>query len=359
MYASDIEIRPQSGWANIQLGSTLTEVRTALATNGHAYDLADNELTIDIHSPQTTFFFDDSEPKQLVQIVFSDPDHRINNQPIIGLTLAEGLIAVRPKSYEDTLWSLVSIEEEYPKGQPLEDSKRIRKSSGQQNLECGTLWVLSQDVGLVMLDGLVHEVAIRRPGEAPTVGCGRLDSHTMEMALNAKPTLKKAESPYPQSLKLPKAVQVLTNRSSKRSVAFRAVFSLLAVNFLALPILIVYRDLTAWQHSIATQGVVVDTRFEGPFLEEVFVEYSVAGDSTKHRVSIPASYTTAQEVGKEVELLYLKDQPQRAMTRIQTRDEGWSISPYLLFGSIALAAFLSHLAFPEFVRFGKRRSVRS
>ena len=35
MYDSDIEIRPKHGWANIELGNSLAEVRAALATNGN------------------------------------------------------------------------------------------------------------------------------------------------------------------------------------------------------------------------------------------------------------------------------------------------------------------------------------
>jgi hypothetical protein len=98
----------------------------------------------------------------------------------------------------------------------------------------------------------------------------------------------------------------------------------------------------------------VSTKPEGPFPDEIIVEYSIP-ESGKHSVTIPSTYTTAREIEQEVELLYLAERPERAMTRIQIRDEGWSVSPYLLFGSVGLATFFLHLAFPNHIRFGSRR----
>ncbi len=97
MYDSDIEIRPKHGWANIQLGNSLAEVRAALATNGHPYDLSSDEFTLDIHSPETTFYFNDSTPKQLVQIVFYDQGHRVDGAPVIGLPLDEAMLPFNVK----------------------------------------------------------------------------------------------------------------------------------------------------------------------------------------------------------------------------------------------------------------------
>ncbi len=357
MYASDIEIKPHQGWANIQLGCTIAEVRAALATNGHAYDLDDDEFFIDIYSPNVTFYFDDTQPKRLVQIAFYDKDHRIDAQPVIGLTLAEALLAVQPQSFEDSLWSLVSIEEEYQRGKPLADSERLRRSSPEQNLQCGTLWVLSRDVGIVMLDSYVHALAIRMHGEAPCVGCGRLDAETMEMALDAKPILKdpRAEKTFPDWLKMPAPIPIPSGSRKPHSFFTQAFLVLLAIGFLAVPLVIVYRDLTAWKGSLPVVGIVVETKSEGPFVEEVVVQYTFQGSTGSHRVAIPATYTTVREVGQEVELLYLPDEPHRAMTRIQIRDEGWSLSPYYLFGSIGLSTLFLHLAFPNHIRLNSRK----
>lgn len=348
MYASDIEIVPGHGWANVQLGSTLDEVRAALANHGHAYDLDEEGYTLDIYAPEVTFYFDDSSPKQLLQIVFYDKDHQVDGQPVIGLTLAEALLPFDVQGYDDTLWSLVSIEEEYQKGKPLDDSKRLRRSNDKQNLDCATLWILSQAVGLVMLDNHVHAIAIRRKGEAPRVGCGRLDSQSMVLALNAKPTEEPTRLPR---LRLQPPQPRLLGRLRKRILQF--LFVALAVVFTAIPIRIAYRDLTEWGEAVAVVGSVIDAQPEGPFPDEVTVRYTVP-DSGEHQVTIPTTYTTVREIGEEVELEYLPDQPHRAMTRVQIRDAGFSIPLYYLFGSIGLAGFFLYLAFPNYLRLAPR-----
>ena len=348
MYESDIEITPSRGWANIELGNTLAEVRASLATNGHAYDLADDEFTIDIYSPETTFYFDNSNPKQLVQIVFYDKGHRIESAPVIGLPLDEAMLPFNVKAFEDTLWSTVSIEEEYQKGQALQDSLRTRRATSADKLEHATLWLKSQGVGLVMLFGVVHAIAIRRQGDEPKVGCGCLDAETMSAASKVKP------KPPPQSFtaKVQPTGAAKRPRSSKR--VLQSLFALLAFIFLVVPGYIVYQDLTAWKQAITVFGVVVETKPEGPFPDEIVVEYSVA-NSVQHRVSIRDTYTTARDIGDEVELIYLPNRPERAMTQIQARDDIWSISPYYLFGSVGLATLFLHLAFPNHIRMNSRR----
>ncbi len=348
MYASDIEIIPNVGWANIRLGNTFDEVRDVLATNEHVYELTEDEFTLDIYSPETTFYFDDSNPKRLVQIVFYNKDYRVDGAPVIGLPLDEALLPFRVKAFEDTLWSAVSIEEEFQKGRPLPDSKRIRHVSPKEKLEHATLWIKNQGVGLVMLFGVVHAIAIRRSGYEPKVGCGNLNSETMAEA--GKATLQPLPEYQPsttQAVGPPKP-----SRPSKWML--QSLFGLLATIFLAVPVYIAYCDFTAWKQALAVTGVVVETKPEGAFPVEIVVEYSLT-DAVQRRVTILSTYTTAREVGAEVELLYLPDHPERAMTQIQARDDIWSISPYYLVGSVGLATVFLHMAFPNYIRLNSRR----
>lgn len=372
MHADDIQILPGVGWSNVQLGGTFDEVREALATNGHAYDVADDECMIDLHAPEITFYFDDSAPRRLVQMVFYDMDHRVHEQMVIGQSLSDALRPFRLTSFEESLWSLVSIEEEYQHGAPLSDARRIRRSTPDECLECGTLWLKSQGVGLVMLFGVVHAIALRHRGDCPNVGCGQLDSDTLRMSLRRPsnqtstnsatpireygPTIaEEYGSPGDKSKRNATKGQEKARDASPSRYLLSTVWTLLSIGFFCLPAAIVYRDLTAWKESRSVVGQVVATKPEGPFPDEIVVEYTVP-DSGTHQVTISSTYTTARDITQEVELQYLPDQPDRAMTRIQIRDEGWSISPYLLFGSIALATFLLHLAFPNHIGFQRRRS---
>lgn len=358
MNNSEYAVYPGQGWGNIQLGQTISEIRAELDASGYTYELSEDELLLDILTPEITCYFDDSSNKVLKQIVFYDSGHHVLGQPVIGLTLAEALLPFELKNYSNTIWSLVSIEEEFPQGKPLPDSKRIQQSSTEEKLECGTLWLQGQGVGLVMLFEQVHALAIRQPGSEPKIGCGQLDSQTMSLALasgdNQEDGTKKADSFSGQSLpsKNRKAFGSLSG------VLRRIVFTLLAVTFLVVPALILYRDLTAWNDALTVTGRVVATKPErtpeNPFIDEVVVAYSIP-NSGEHRIDIPSAYTTAFEVDQEVELVYLPNQPGRAMTRLQSKDEGLTVSPYLLFISIAISTLMLHLAFPEQIRFGSRR----
>lgn len=134
----------------------------------------------------------------------------------------------------------------------------------------------------------------------------------------------------------------------------RVAFSLLAIGFVVFPAVVVYRDVTAWQKAIAVKGTVVETRPAGPFPDEIDVRYEVAGGAS-HTVTLGSAYTTARAKGDQVDLLYRPEAPERAMTRIKIRDDGWSVHPYVLFGSVLLATFCLVTAFPEYIRLNKRR----
>lgn len=129
----------------------------------------------------------------------------------------------------------------------------------------------------------------------------------------------------------------------------RIVFSVLAIVFFVAPALVVAFDLQAWNAATAVKGQVVAIRPEGPFPEEVDVEYKLQNESPQ-QVTIRFNYTSARKVGDEVELLMRADWPKQPLTRIQIQDSGWSVNVYLLFGSLVLSTFCLSWAFPEFVR---------
>ncbi len=331
----NITISPGSGWGNIHLGDSFQEVRDALTSLGYEPDLGEEPFVIDIMGPETTFYFDDSKEKRLVQIVFYGKDHLVKDQPVIGLSLAEALLPFRIRSYEESLWSLVSIEEEFRKGKPLPNGERIRTASVESKLECGTLWIKGQGVGLVMLFGVVHALALRKPGSEPSVGCGPLDAKAMTLALSEEAT---RDSEGKRTRNFPSALMDWFGAwSLRKQVIFfaRLVVMGLALVMLILPVGIVYRDFTAWSNSKSVMGRVVSMTPEGPFPDELVVEYSVTEADT-HRVTIPVTYASVRDLEEEVLLYYLPEQPHLAMTPSQMRDEGLSASPLILLGSMGL-----------------------
>lgn len=142
--------------------------------------------------------------------------------------------------------------------------------------------------------------------------------------------------------------QTKTSSLSAKTIR-RIVFSVLAIVLFVAPALVVAFDLRAWNDATAVKGQVVAIRPEGPFPEELDVEYTLPNESPQ-QVTIRFNFTSARKVGDEVELLIRADWPKQPLTRIQIPDSGWSVSVYWLFGSLLLATFCLSWAFPEFIR---------
>ena len=331
-------------WATL-----LLTCRMALATNGHAYEYSENGFEIWIYDPDCMFVFDDSEPRCLRQLVLYDPQHQIHGKPVIGTRLDETLRALGTVDWQDTLWSAVDIESEYSNGTPLADSRRSKSYSTDGKLQDGTLWVLSLGVGIIMDMGRVNGLALRHPDDVPTVGCGPLDDETLLAARRVRAPAAIHVAPAQRAVKSAPVV-----KSNRVRFALRLLLSLAAVALIVFPAVTVYRDIQGWKQSQATTGRVVETRPEGPFPDELVVEYTVGNEERPRQVVIPDTYTTARQVGDEMELLYRAEHPEKAMTRIQIRDDGLTIPPQILFGCVAAASFCLVAAFPQHLRLGRR-----
>lgn len=339
MDSSDISVDPGKGWGNFRLGDTISDVITELDSTDRLYELHSDGYVIDIEQPQVTFYFDDASPKRLRQMVFYDPGHLVDDQSVIGLPFAEGLLPFRVKEYKDGIWSLVSIEEEFSGGQLISNSKRVRRASTEDKLKFGTLWLKHQGVGIVMLYEEVHAIALRKVGDLPTVGCGHLNAKEMALAL-AEREPPSQRYPISGGSKSSDAGQQAYN-SKKRAIHIvqSAVLLLLTIVLLVSPGFVVYRDLTKWKNAKDVVGKVVRTEPEGPFPDLITVEYTLE-DSVKHRITIPSQYTTAIDIGQSVELLYLVEAPESAVTKVQAGFIELSLPPFLLVGSIAAGLFL-------------------
>lgn len=327
------------------LGATLASVQSAMK----AFDSDSN-----YHEPTLTLYsealggqlqFTKTSPHLLYQIVAGKPSVLIAGEKVIGERLEDALTQLGLKHWNDTLWSIVDVDSEFVGGVPLDDRKRPRKASAKELLAGGTLWIKSLGLGLVMKYGRVDLVCVRTSNDVPKVGCGELtEEHLIEQVdPNPFPSI-------PRNAPLPKQAP----NPPKSKLRRRVIFSLLAVGFIAFPALVAYSDITAWQNAIAVTGTVIDTRPEGPFPDELDVQYEVAGGPSR-TVTLGFAYTTARAKGDKVDLLYRPEIPQRAMTRIQIPDDGWSVHPYALFGSVMLATFCLVAAFPEYIRLHRRR----
>jgi hypothetical protein len=340
-----LEIISLQGLATISLGDDVGRAQNAM----HAID-PDSKY----HHPTFALYsemlggqlqFTKADPQKLYQIVAGKPAIHVAGEIIIGERLEDALTRLGVARFRDTLWSIVDLESEFVGGVPIADSKRPRKASTKELIARGTLWIKSLGMGLVLQHGRVELICVRKPADVPQIGCGELSEiHLKEQV---------APELFPSIPRLSPLPKQAPNRP-RNKFRKRVVFSLLAIALIAFPAIVVYRDLTAWQKAIAVTGTVIDTRPAGPFPEEIDVRYDAVGGAT-YTVTIESVYTTARANGEQVDLLYRPEAPERAMTRIKIRDDGWSVHPYALFGSVLLATFCLVSAFPEYIRLNKRR----
>lgn len=343
--AESLDIIPTQGLASISLGDDLWSAQSAMK----AIDSDSNyhQPTLALYSEMLggKLQFRKEPPQTLYQIVAGQPKVLVAGKTIIGERLEDALTRLGVVRFSDTLWSIVDIDSEFVGGVPLANGKRPRRASTKDLLAGGTLWITNLGLGLVLQYGRVELICVRKPADVPSVGCGELlEEHLLEQVdPEPFPSIPRLE-PLPKQAPKP----------PKKKFWRRVIFSLLAIGLIAFPAIVVYSDITAWKKAIAVTGTVVDTRPAGPFPDEIDVQYEDV-NGISHTVTLGFAYTTARAKDEKVDLLYRPEAPQRAMTRIKIADEGWSVHPYLLFGSVLLATISLVIAFPEYIRLNKRR----
>lgn len=340
-----LNITPTQGLGTILLGASPDSAHSemkAIDSAAHYY-----EPTLSIYSEVLggQLQFTKAAPSSLYQIVAGKTAVLVAGEQIIGERLEDALVKLGVKQWSDTLWSIVGLDTELVGGVPRDDRTRPRKATAKELLAGGTLWIKSLGLGLVMKFGRVELVCVRTPADVPKVGCGELSEQQLleQVAPERFPSI-------PRSAPLPKRGP----NPPKKKLWRRVIFSLLAIGFMTFPAIVVYRDITAWQQAMVITGTVVETRPEGPFPDELDVQYEAAGGAS-HTITLGSAYTTARAKGDKVELLYRPEMPHQAMTRIKIQEDGWSIHPYALFGSVLCATFCLVAAFPEYIRLQDRR----
>lgn len=341
-----VEIIPKHGLTIVRFGDTPLQAKSGLVEQRFACDYYEPTRTLYCEELKSEFNFTSGDAPELFQIIISDSQMLVIGRPVIEQRLDKVLLSLHVSTFSDTLWSYVDVCSEFVGGVLIDDAKRPRKCKPEALISEGTLWIKSLGLGLSLRHGMVESICMRRPEDVPQVGCGELQQEHLQDIISPKlfPSIGPSVSlPIPQML----------NRR-RTSGATRMIAALMAVLFVAVPGWLIYRDITAWRNSIETIGTVIETRPPGPFPDELVVQY-LTQDQKSRQVVLSTNYATAREVGETVDLLYRPERPDQAMTRVQTRDEGWSISPYLLFGSFAAATFCLAWAFPESIRLRSRR----
>jgi hypothetical protein len=330
------EIIPGVGWGNVKLGDSAEQVHEALQTAGLAYENSYDGFEWELDEPSCVLTFAAGEPKRLVQIACGDFSTLVYGARVVGLPLPPALVNLGLTSFDDTLWSFVDYDVEFKRGVMIDDAERPRQATTEELLNGGTLWVLSLGLGLSCYRGRVDSLLVRDPAHVPRVGCGSITPEVITFASDPQ-TYHKLAPPEPQpTIRAPRVAPQPVSRTVKILLA------LVGVVLMVIPIYLVYTEMQRWSHAVSVVGKVVAVEPE-MFPDIITFEYPLPNQELA-RVEVKFNYTNVRQIGEEAELLYLPDNPHRAITRIALGDAMWdTYSPMWLFGSFCLGAFLLKL----------------
>jgi len=183
-------------------------------------------------------------------------------------------------------------------------------------LLAGTLWIKSLALGLELHEGKINSVSVRQTSYVPQQGCGPIDEHTLLDASDPETMGTQFQS-------------IRKKRERKNSMfGVRQLLGLAALINAVVICWVVYTlvgDYLSWQDPKQVQGEVVALIPEGPFPDELVIEY-MKPDQQIGQARVPVQYTAARELGEVVELVYRENEPGMAMPSLQVREHFSSLS---------------------------------
>ncbi len=344
------EFVPNIGITIVNLSDSLATAHASLVEVGNESVYDETLLELEYASLKSLMQSLSDRHGKIFQIISESDQIVFKSQSIVGQRLDDALEILQVRTFEETLWSAVDIESEVVGGKLIKDSNRPRKSQLVNLVREGTLWIKPLGLGLALDHGFVTCICIRRAGDVPRIGCGKL-------------TVQQLEEIISESIEPAKTRQFTSNATVKKrwlDVAFRTLLIVVAILLTIWPGIVFYREHVMWSSAIDVTGVVESKIPEdSPFPDHLVVRY-VAKDDVSRQVQIPVNFTTAREVQEHVILRYLPHTPENAMTPLQARLERfWNhpYFPYLLCGSLFLAVVCVSFAFPNWKYSRRNRRV--
>jgi hypothetical protein len=307
---NDFEVTPGEGWGPFKLGETRSNIAALLKSQGIEFEGDDDAGLAGLRSwdPHVLFVFDGmGSDARLIHIGVETDDITINQQAP-SKSLDEMLVAFGVQSFADTNWREHHPEDEFD---VEENPDAVRDD--EDLLDYGTLWLAKQGIGLAMLSGVVDEIAIRPPDQVPQNGFGPLSEQQLERVLTLKERIEEESAPkeYKPGLLAPYMPYVRPFVNWGCGLAIAAVIGLCAYTQ--------YR----WQNSTSVEGTLVAKLPPGAdFPDEYVYEYTTS-DDVKRTVNIGFQYANVRNIGEKMELRYLAEAPERAITVSQSHDEGF------------------------------------
>lgn len=317
---SDWRVTPGLGWGPLRFGQTVEEVLAVLDSQGILYRLnAGDEngyVAINCDAPDCMCNFTCSGERWLAQIVIGDSDFTINGSKPIFESLTQSLISLGVREYADTLWSNQVIDADFdPEFENSEPEIMPLQPSAVSLIDFGTLWIKSLGAGLMLSQGNVTSVALRRCEDIPKSHCGPLLESHLQFSL---------EADLNEQLAAARQTPMRAWNDESSSALAKSVMLLATIGLIA-TVYLVYSGTKAnrerWLAAPALDATVVATQPIGaPFPEIYTLEFQRPGYEPR-RVDVSWQYVRHDLKGeKSIEMRYLPGRTVRALTLAQIRE---------------------------------------
>jgi hypothetical protein len=338
LHKPPFELVPDVGWGGIRLGSSECEVRQSLIDNELKFDESFDAFGWELEEPWCTLSFANDPIKRLVQISTSSDSVRVFGEPLVGMMLDEALLALGITRFDDTVWSVGEVESDFAGGKPFVDVDHRTKRSPSDLLSAGTLWIKSLGLGLTLYAAEIASVSLREENYLPQNGYGPLDEQTLDAASDPRTRVALLE-----------ANARTAAHKSQAKLPLRALLGMVTLITGAVLCWIIYTmasDYRSWLDATPVSGKVIALEPDGPIPDALVVEYRIPPEQLV-QAKIPSQYTTAREIGEDVELVFRESNPMVAMTRLQSRDYFSSLSLNWLIYTVPLFTLEILLLFPS------------
>ena len=321
MPTDDWQLKLGSHWGPVELGmgyqSVLAKLQAAKLDVAHD----DDRTWMDIEDPEVELLFDANEPHPLLQIASDDLEFAIDGKTIIGETLPRALNLCNAGPHDETVWRIDGDPSEslfLDDDEDAQPSTAPRVPDDELLLIEGTLWLRRVGVGLVLTDGLVHELVLRKPDRAPRTGYGSLTPVQLQLARHSD---------------LAKTLQAFERRRRSKASRYRRVATFLMFVAVACIGWLSFQDEKRWHQAPVVDGTVVAIEdADNPHKRETYVVdyHDSTGAAHQVRWTLADLYVPPM-VGATVEVRYLEEAPDKPIGPMQLRNMGFfNYVPYIL-----------------------------
>ncbi len=346
-------IVPGHGWGPVLLGEKLPDLKKILTEAKVSFE-AEDDSQLYLFGDTSCLFFEEGGEQRLVQIAIGDESQTLNGEQIIDIPLDEALSVTHLKNYDETSWSTSDLYFDLfsTKDSPT-TKKKPRAIADNVLLDNCTLWLTELGIGMSLDEGKVETLALRRKDLIPKPTVGPLTS--AQLKILSDPKFEK---------RLASERKFTASSSTQNPTDWIGTISTIllpfAIAFLGYLGWNVYSHWQAWNHAIPTTGIVTQILpEEGPFKDFVVAEYDVPGLGKK-TTSILWTQAPASEVGKEIKLAYLPNDPDKAKTIYQAKSEALlgGIPSNLFIVGAAIACVIINSAIRQYQRklYGPKRN---